>query len=74
VRLSLELTHVIITYSGRKECFFFDEILEQKDGHRLIVQKNQINEIRLERFGNFATLMFTTTNVKIPLSVMQPLV
>ena len=55
-----------IAYSGRKECFFFDEILEQKDANRFVIQTNQVNEISSQRFENFATEMFTTTHVKIP--------
>jgi hypothetical protein len=60
------ISHLGIAYSGRKEWFFFfNKILEQKDADRFIVQTNQISELSLERFENFVTEMFTTTNVKI---------
>ena len=55
-----------IAYSGRKECFFFDDILDEKGADRFIIQTNQINAISSERFENFATEISTTVNVKIP--------
>ena len=55
-----------IAYSGRKECFFFDDILDEKGADRFIIQTNHINAISSERFLNFATEISTTEKVKIP--------
>jgi hypothetical protein len=41
------ISRLRISYSGRKECFFFDNILEQKDAERFFIQTNQINDLKI---------------------------
>jgi hypothetical protein len=62
-----------IAYSGRKECFFFDDILDQKDSKKFIIQQN-VSAIQCEKLINFSTTLSTTSRLSIPPSVMQPYV
>ena len=63
-----------IAYSGNKQVFFFDNILDEKIASKFIIQQNSVNSISQsrnanissERFENFSTEIFSTTSVKIP--------
>ncbi len=48
-----------LAYSGRKKCFFFDDILDQKNSEKFVIQQN-IDEINCKRFENFSTEISTT--------------
>ena len=54
-----------IAYSGRKECFFFDDILDQKGSEKFVIQQN-VNAIQCEKLDNFSTDLFTTSRLSIP--------